>query len=449
MIDTGLAIVLWIPVSAVLFAVTGPARAVTLAYLLGWLLLPVASIPVPGFWDIDKTLATNAGVFLGTLLFRSNWLARYRFHLADLLLIVFCASGFMASMTNGLGARDGISRFGYLFLFYGVPYLGGRLFLRTREQLYDALHAVLAGASITTLAALWEWRMSPQLHVFVYGSFPHSFLQHARWGFFRPILCFEHALALGTFFAWTALVALAMWWQRTSWAPWGLPRSTLLVMILIGLLTSMSFGPWGMFAMGVGVLVLCRWWRSSGPLLIPVFLAASWMGTRYLALDDMSWLTSEVAKLSADRAQSLQYRINAERLLVDHARKRALFGWGTWGRNRVVDEHGFEPATDGLWVVIVGTSGLVGLISFYLWWCWPIFMNRAAPPPVRRDPVVQSLQASLGLLAVNFVFNGFVSPVLTLMCGALINVMRPVRGPLRRPTGVRRGTVTYARSSGL
>ena len=78
----------WIPVCASSFAVMRPVRALTIACLGGWLVLPVFKIPVEGFWDLDKVVATNAGIALGTVLFCSRQLRGFRVTAADFILVL-------------------------------------------------------------------------------------------------------------------------------------------------------------------------------------------------------------------------------------------------------------------------------------------------------------------------------------------------------------------------
>ena len=105
---------------------------------------------------------------------------------------------------------------------------------------------------------------------------------------------------------------------------------------------------------------------------MPAIIAFGWMAGRYTEVVDGKWFTTAVAKISEDRAESLNYRIYAETLLLERARERPVLGWGAWGRSRVKDDDGRDRvAVDGLWIIFLGTNGLVGLLSFYLWWCWP------------------------------------------------------------------------------
>lgn len=420
----------WIPACAVLFGLFRPVRALTLAYLIGWLALPMSRIPIEGFWDIDKILATNVGAVAGVLLFHSRRIKNPGLNAADILLAAFAVGAFLTSVFNGLGVKDGVSSLGHKVFFYAVPYVLGRLFLRNREELLEASRIVIVAAACYALLAVWEWRMSPQIHVALYGFFPHGWGQHIRWGFWRPIVCFPHALGLGTFMAWTALLGVWLWRRGQLQSFMGLPPGAIVALVLLGLLTSMSVGPWGLFAVGFTVLLLWRRRPRSKLVWLPAMFALFWMTGRYTGLTDGAWFTSAVAQVSEERAASLDYRIRAEELLLERAKERPVFGWGTWGRNRATDETGRDlVATDGLWIIFVGSYGLVGLLCFYGWWCWPLVMSATRPPAISYDPVVMPLLTVIGLQAVNFLFNGFLSPILTLMCGGVVSTLCCQRRP--------------------
>ena len=418
----------WIPVCAMLFLLFRPVQALTLSYLIGWLVLPMAEITIPGFWDIDKMLATNAGAFLGMIVFRSDVLRRYRFSTPDGLLFLFCGASFVASVANDLGVYDGCSATGRTFFWYGMPYLLARIVIRNRQDLITAARLIVLGASAYACLALWEWRMSPRLHIFFYGFFQHGWGQLHRWGFWRPIVFFPHSLALGVFFAWTSLLAIAMYRARCLKPPFGLPAVAMVVSPLVGLATSMSFGPWGLFLVGLGMLMFP--WRADRRwlMILPILAAAWWMGTRYTGLSDGAWMTAAFASLSEERAESLDYRINAETLLIDRAKMHPIVGWGGWGRSRIRDEDGRDLVkTDGLWVLILGTVGLVGLTCFYLWWCWPVVMSVSRGAGLLREPVLLVVLIAINLQAVNFLFNAFFSPILIMMCGAATTMVCQMR----------------------
>jgi len=423
----------WIPVSASLFMFYRPVRALTLAYLIGWLLLPVDSLDLKGFWDVDKVLATNFGVLLGAMLFCPGRLRTLRFGWPEFILLAHAGGAFATSMSNQLGLYDGVSSFVYRLFYTAVPFCFGRSFVRSRAELMDVARMVVYASAIYALLAIWEWRMSPHIHKSLYGYLQHSFSQHMRWGFYRPIVCFQHALGLGTFFAWTSLLAVAMYRAGQLRGLFSIPSLAFVVLPIVALLACMSLGPWGLFAIGIGTYVYSARQRWRWTLWAPLCVAMCWMGGRFTGALDGVWAEAAVRRVAPDRADSLQTRLNSETLTLKHAAKRPTFGWGGFGRARAKDERGREVVTDGLWIILAGTYGSFGLITFYLWWCWPIGMTRRAGPGLADDPVIFPILIAIGMQAVNLLFNGFLSPILTLMAGASVTAMYAMRRQVRAP----------------
>jgi hypothetical protein len=71
--------------------------------------------------------------------------------------------------------------------------------------------------------------------------------------------------------------------------------------------------------------------------------------------------------VSAERGGSFQLRVENEDRLLAKANQKPVFGWGTWGRNRVFDrETGTDVSvTDGEWVLRFGMFGWVGYLSLF------------------------------------------------------------------------------------
>ena len=148
------------------------------------------------------------------------------------------------------------------------------------------------------------------------------------------------------------------------------------------------------------------------------------MTGRYTEVTDGRWFSYTVAEIPKERADSLQYRINAESMLLQRAKQKPIFGWGGWGRNRVTDEHGRDlVATDGLWIIFIGSYGIFGLVVFYLWWCWPILMGFRLGRKILHEPIVMALLVASGLQEMNFLFNGHISPILTVLCGGVVTIL--------------------------
>ena len=77
-----------------------------------------------------------------------------------------------------------------------------------------------------------------------------------------------------------------------------------------------------------------------------------------------SYLVDAAKIISTERADSLQFRFDHEKALLDRASQRIWFGWGRYGRSRLFDEWGNDiSVTDGRWVITLGQYGIVGFIA--------------------------------------------------------------------------------------
>src|SRR5439155_21163091 len=61
----------------------------------------------------------------------------------------------------------------------------------------------------------FEVRMSPQLHVWVYGVRHHAFVQQMRDGGYRPMVFMQHGLMVAMWMAMTSLIGCWLWKAKT------------------------------------------------------------------------------------------------------------------------------------------------------------------------------------------------------------------------------------------
>ena len=139
----------------------------------------------------------------------------FRPRFVDIPMFAWCASPFCSSLLNDLGIYDAISQTFDQFIAWGAPYLLGRVYLTSLERIRElALGVVWSGVAYAPLCLL-ETRMSPQLHTWVYGYFAHSsFAQSIRYGGFRPMVFFEHRLAVGAWLCSATLTTFWLWYAR-------------------------------------------------------------------------------------------------------------------------------------------------------------------------------------------------------------------------------------------
>src|SRR5439155_24232475 len=98
-----------VPLTLVLFALIPARRAVVISAIGAWLLLPPTGLDLPGFPGYSKATAATAGILLGTLVFDTNRLLAFRLRWFDLPILLWGLCPFVSSVSNDLGAYDGLS----------------------------------------------------------------------------------------------------------------------------------------------------------------------------------------------------------------------------------------------------------------------------------------------------------------------------------------------------
>lgn len=250
-------------------------------------------------------------------------------------------------------------------LFQMIPFWLGLRYLNTATGHKALLEAIAIGGIAYTFPALFEIRMSPQLHTWIYGFFPHDFAQAMRDGGFRPLVFLNHGLMVGIFFCMSVISAVVLyrearregepavkWLVAAVWLTLVLYLSKnlgALVLAVIFASTAMFLGRRLQTALAVGVAVVV--------MLYPMLRGAGW-----IPVDTVhSWALS----ISEERANSLKFRLDNEDALLEHANKKPIAGWGSWGRNSLWDpETGrMTSVTDGIWLNFIGVYGWLGYIG--------------------------------------------------------------------------------------
>ena len=200
-----LALIAWTPAVLMIFSLASDRRrAVIICYVAAWLFLPVGGYDPPGLPRFDKFTATSLSVMLGVLLFEPQRLARLRMRWFDLPLVVFCLCPLVSSLTNGLGAYDGLSAVATQMVMWGLPYAIGRMFLADPRSLFELGRVILVGALLYVPIIIFESRMSVLLHKWIYGmQVLGNWQQIGIFGplRFKPAGFFDSALALTMFMA--------------------------------------------------------------------------------------------------------------------------------------------------------------------------------------------------------------------------------------------------------
>lgn len=144
-------------------------------------------------------------------------------------------------------------------------------------------------------------------------------------------------------------------------------------------------------------------------------------------------LLANIAEIDAERAYSLEFRMANENVLMERALELPFFGWGSWGRNHVMNSASgeWETITDGRWVLTLGVLGAVGLVAEFGLLLMPIFLLLSAGiarDPERFSPYAPPLALLLSLNIFDLIPNATLTPITWLLAGVLLaHAERPER----------------------
>lgn len=418
----------WPVVVVILFATIKPRVAALTAYLGAWLFLPMAAYKFAGLPGYGKMEAASYGALLGVLLFDSKRLSQVRFHWLDVPIVVWCLSPMATSILNGLGAYDGVSSVFGQVVSWGVPYLIGRLYFIDLEGLRTLAIGIVIGGLIYLPLCLFEIRMSPRLHIWVYGYHQHSWVQTHRLGGWRPTVFMQHGLAVAMWMTTASIAALWLWWSGTMRKLWNVPMPYIVASLFATTVLCKSAGAIGLLAMGTGALATVRNMRTGVVVWCLLLAPVLYMGVRGLRVWDGSHLLEAVASLAPDKQGSLRYRMEAEDMLSEHALRRPVFGWGGHSRNRpaAMGHEVDNVATDGFWIIALGQRGIVGLTALTAIILLPAtLVFRHIPVSAWLQPTIApgvALALCLVLFMIDSLFNAMMNPVYVLTAGALTGV---------------------------
>lgn len=420
-----LAMAAWVPLVLIIFGLLPPRRAVIYSYLFGWLFLPFHSYALPLLPDFTKMSATTVGVLLGTIVFDYPRVAGFRFRWFDLPAISFCITPFFTSLANDLGPYDGLSGVVAQLLGWGLPYFIGRMYFNDAEGIRELAIAIFVGGLIYIPLCLFEIRMSPQLHNLVYGaSHRGSGSATIRLGGYRPSVFLDSGLQLGMWMTIASLIGFWLWWTKALDKLRGISLDWLSPLLVVVTLMCRSSGALALLILGAAVLLFSRYAQTRLALYVLLLIAPIYIVTRTTGVWDGREITEWAGELDEARAQSFQFRIKNEEMLIAKALQRPTLGWGGWGRHHVFDDWGKDISiTDGRWIIEFGMHGLVGLASLYGLMLLPTAMLVTKVPPRRLlsaefAPEIV-LAVSVALYATDCLPNAMTNPILMLVAGAV------------------------------
>ncbi len=412
-----------------------PDRALLWAVLGAYMLLPpLLKIDLPVVPDVTKdSLPGLMGVVMVLFVLKErvsfipqSWIGRG-------LLVVFVLSPFATVLTNGepipKGPRDVIQGMRIYDSLAAVinqgieilPFFLARRYLATETAMRNMVLAMVTAGLLYSVPMLIETQLSPQMNVWIYGYFQHDFWQTVRAGGYRPIVFMPHGLWVAFFAFMAALAAVTVFkvgpgLQRPKQAAVGLYllamvaacKSMGAILYSVLLIPVVLFVPRRaqvLMATAVAVLVMTY------PML---------RGAHLLPIQEV---TAFAERFSADRAESFQFRVDNEELLLAHAQRKIWFGWGGYGRNMVYDPiTGRSNIADGMWIITMGIYGWTGYVSQFGMLVLPLLLL-GREVWSQRSPVSPWVASVCLIFAANLLDllpNGTLIPFSWLMAGALL-----------------------------
>ncbi len=394
---------LWIPISAAMFANKEPRRAAFIVLIVGTMILPeLVAFDLPILPAIDKKGLVILCAFVGLFFTAKSRWQRMRFLRGLQLYFFFFAIGNIGTaMTNpesyvfgGALTWPGGPRFPVVvvpplaqtefiamtisdFFAYLMPIAVGQMMVQSREDLIVFLKAYTFACVCYVPLMLWEGLMSPQTHNQIYGYHALDFAHNIRGDGFKPTVLMNSGLGLAMFQFVGMGAALALHRIKERVSP-GISAGMAALIIFFALSVSRNVGVMLYAAAAVPLILMMRPRMMTRVAFVLIFLFLSFPVMRakdWFPADD---IVAYVEARSPERASSLSFRFTNEELLLEHTSEKPTFGWGSFGRNRKYDpETGKDiSVTDGEWAIhysMRGTFGVIGwfwLIGLPVLWGW-------------------------------------------------------------------------------
>ena len=357
------------------------------------------------------------------MIFDTDSLLSFRPRWFDVPMLIWCVCPFGTNMSENIDMYDSFSWSVNQIITWGMPYFIGRVYFTDAEAVRELAVGIFISGLVYIPICLFEIRMSPQLSKFLYG-FDAGF-SGQRLGGWRPTGLMASGLMLGMWMTAASLCGVWLWYTGSLKRVGRYKAGPLVLALVITTFLCKSTGALVLLMAGLGLLVWIRYTKLAFPFLllcaIPVVYPIIRVGGMWDGSQAVAWAKNSVGE---DRARSLRFRFRNEDMLSAKRIKRAVWGWGRFGRSRILDENGKDISpTDGLWIITMGISGIVGLAAvttiFILpgirfWW-----RARATDWSDPSFAAIAALSVILALYAIDNILNAMLNPVITVCMGAV------------------------------
>ncbi len=430
-----IALLAWIFISIGLFNKFSPQRATSLCVIMGYLFLPSASFDFPGLPPFGKYFSISLGLVLGGTF--SGSLRRFPLNIRsmDIPMIILCFfTPVLTSISNGLGLYDGISNLVLHIFSWGIVFWTGRRYFNDAGSLKILLNDIVLGGAIYIPLIFFESRMSPKLSTMIYGFFAHSFLQHIRYGGWRPIVFLQHGLAVALWMA--ATTTAAYWLLRFGELKkiWRIPPKLLILLFIAATILCRSANGWSYLVIGLFTFSFCKLTKSFRLFRFLLLIVPLYMILRLSNLISAE-IIQNLASLIFDheRVASLQWRILQEELFGVKGLDRPFLGWGGYDRGWPIDPYTGEnliEMIDSLWMIFFSTYGFLGLFGVYgslgfaPWSVLGFYIKNFKKGIIENEKYTKSaiiICIIVIIFLIDSLLNAMINPVYILCSGVLVS----------------------------
>lgn len=427
-----LVLLIWPALVVYFFLKYDVKKALFISFTLSSLILPYGyTIDFPLIPAFERSGLTAIAVLVAMTLLKKKYkliqpgiLALYAFFFSTILTALSNSDPLMTplKLIPGMTLHDAFaSIFGAILTF--TPFLIARkIALRKIEDTELYFKLLIAFAVFYSIPMLIELRMSPFLHNAVYGYMPSQFLQNMRDGGFRPVVFYGHGLPLAIWFSTAVVAAYALFKSKVKFSKRLSSKATIMYMVVI-LVLCKTFS--AMFYACLGIILL-QFLKPSKMMTMVFFFS---LFVLFYPLSKVTNFFPEnafinlIKDINPDRASSLEFRFSNEKILLDKALQRPVFGWGGWGRNRIYNQWKDITVTDGMWIIQLGFRGFVGFILYYWVLITPIYYawrNFKYIPKGKSQIYITTLSYLLFVYILDTIPNDSFGPMNYFLAGALL-----------------------------
>ncbi len=396
------------------------------------MVLPVNTVfDLPGLPPLDKTSIPNLSILICCLLFvGGKRLVAFRDPIILILASAFVISPFLTAYYNSEGLSYAQRILPPMTMYDAaaqavenclaiVPIIAAASLIDNEARRAYLIRSIMISVLVYSVPMIVEMRLSPQLHRWVYGYFPHSFGQQIRDGGFRPVVFLGHGLLVAIFCAMGLIASLAVW--RSSQGRVRRRAAYSAAYLLILLILCRSLGALLLAVACALLLIVFRQNRVAIVSAVGCLMVLLYPAVRAANVIPLGEIAAIVDVYSTDRAGSLGVRIENEDQLLGRAALKPLVGWGSWGRNRIYsNKDGSDLSiTDGTWIISYSSWGWIGYLSFFGLLCLPA-IKLLGNVKIHNQGTRASLALILLVNLLDSVPNSSIRPITWMLSGALL-----------------------------